>query len=254
MPNSACCAVACSPLESTQNVEESPNRGNLTTYHLAIQQKQRSGKGVPKRTPISVRAVKHRKYNFQVAVPPELNGGKRERKYFVLRKDAQSFASDLQVQKENFGTRLLQIPEALRQEALDCAGRLQPFQATLTEAIAFFIRHRDNTRKSCTFSELLEKLLQSKKTTGRCKRYLNDLRRIGGEFAREYGAQAVSEISPDDVENWAANDKHGPTTRNNRLRTLNASIDSPGFGCYRTRLRNPLLLDDRRRFMGEGLF
>lgn len=86
-----------------------------------------------------MRAVKHRKHNFQVAVPPELNGGKRERKYFVLRKDAQSFASDLQV-------------------------------------------------------------------------------------AQQHGTRAVSEISPDHVENWAANDKHSPTTRNNRLRTLSSAF------------------------------
>ena len=171
-----------------------------------------------------MRAVKHRKYNFQVAVPPELNGGKRERKYFILRKDAQSFASDLQVQKENFGTRLLQIPEVLRQETLDCAERLKPFGASLTEAVTFFIQHRYNAQKSCTFSELLEKLLLSKKSTGRSERYLNDLRRICGEFAREYGARAVSEISPDDVEHWATNDEHSPTTRNNRLRTLSSAF------------------------------
>lgn len=163
-----------------------------------------------------MRAVKHRKYNFQVAVPPELNGGKRERKYFMLRKEAQSFASDLQVQKENFGTRLLQIPEVLRQETLDCAERLKPFQSSLTEAVTFFIQHRHNAQKSCTFSELL----LSKKSMGRSERYLNDLRRICGEFAREYGARAVAEVSPDDVENWATNNEHSPTTRNNRLRVV----------------------------------
>ena len=130
---------------------------------------------MPKRTPISVRPVKHPKYKFQVTVPPELNGGSRTRKFFVSRKEAQAYAADLQVQKENFGTRLLQIPEPLRQEALDCAERLKPFQASPTEAVTFFIQHRRDATKSCTVSELLEKLLPAKKSTGRSERYLNDL-------------------------------------------------------------------------------
>ena len=83
---------------------------------------------MPKRTPICVRSITHPKYGFQVTVPPQLSGGgKRERKYFVTRKEAQSFAHDLQVQRDNFGTRLLQMPESLRREALDCAERLKTF-------------------------------------------------------------------------------------------------------------------------------
>ena len=179
---------------------------------------------MPKQTPILVRPTHHQNYCFVVAIPPELNGGKRERKFFVQRKHAQEFAADLKVRKENFGTRLLQMPAGLRQEALDCAERLKPFQASLTEAVTFFIQHRYHAQKSCTFSELLEKLLVTKKSTNRSARYLNDLRRIGGEFAQQHGARAVSEISPDGVENWAANDKHGPTTRNNRLRTLSSAF------------------------------
>ena len=137
---------------------------------------------MPKRTPISVRPIKHAKYKFQVTVPPELNGGSRTRKFFVVRKEAQAYAADLQVQKENFGTRLLQIPEPLRQEALACAERLQPFQATLTEAVTFFVQHRQNAQKSCTVAELVAKLLPAKKSAGRSERYLErptaDLRRL----------------------------------------------------------------------------
>ena len=131
---------------------------------------------MPKRTPICVRPVNQSKYKFQVTVPPELNGGNRTRKFFVARKEAQAYAADLQVQKENFGTRLLQIPEPLRYETLACAERLQPFQATLTEAVAFFVQHRQNAQKSCTVAELVVKLIPAKKSAGRSERYLRDLR------------------------------------------------------------------------------
>ena len=97
---------------------------------------------MPKRTPISVRQTRHPRYKFQVIVPPELNEGVQERKSFITRKEAQLFAPDLQVQKENFGTRLLQMPESLRQEALDWVEHLKDHKATLTEAVNFYVRHR----------------------------------------------------------------------------------------------------------------
>ena len=180
--------------------------------------------GVPKRTPICVRPIKQGKYRFQVPVPPELNGGKRERKFFVLRKEAQSFAADLQVQKDNFGTRLLQMPEPLRQEALNCVERLKPLQATLSEAVTFYIQHRHHAQKSRTVSELVGTVLAAKTAAGRAKRYLNDLRLICGDFGRSQGGRMASEITPEDVERWVANDSHSPTTRNNRLRTLSSAF------------------------------
>ena len=179
---------------------------------------------MPKRTPICVRAITHKKYKFQVTVPPQLSGGKRERKFFASRKEAQSFASDLQVQRDNFGTRLLQMSESLREEALDCAERLKSIQATLSEAVTFYLQHRQNALKSCTVSELVRKVLVAKASANRSKRYLNDLRLICGDFAGQHGQRMVSEISVDDVEAWVASDTRSATTRNNRLRTLSSAF------------------------------
>jgi integrase len=142
----------------------------------------------------------------------------------LTRKDAQSFASDLQVRKDNFGTRLLQIPEPLRQEALECADRLKPFGATLSQAVTFFVQHRNSVQQSCTVLALVSKVLSAKKQAERSERYLNDLRLICGDFARHSGTRVVSEISPEDVESWVAGRGHSPTTRNNRLRTLSSAF------------------------------
>ena len=165
-----------------------------------------------------------KKYKFQVTVPPHLSGGKRERKFFDSRKEAQAFASDLQVQRDNFGTRLLQMPESLREEALDCAERLKPLQATLSEAVTFYLQHRQNALKSCTVSELVRKVLVAKASANRSKRYLTDLRLICGDFASQHGERMVSEISVDDVEAWVTSDTRSATTRNNRLRTLSSAF------------------------------
>lgn len=179
---------------------------------------------MPKRTRICVRPTQRRKYKFEVVVPPEINEGTRERKFFVTRKEAQEFASDLQIRKENFGTRLLQMPEAVRQEALDCLEHLRPFGATLTQAVSFYVRHLRATQKSCTVAEMVEKLLPAKRLAGRSERYLRDLRMICGDFARHFGARWVTEITPEDVESWVAVERYSPTTRNNRLRTLSSAF------------------------------
>lgn len=179
---------------------------------------------MPKKTPISVRSISHQKYKFQVTVPPELNEGARGRKFFETRKEAQLFASDLQVRKENFGTRLLQMPESLRQETLHCSELLKPHEATLTQAVNFYVRHLRATKKSCKVSDLVEKFLPAKRLAGRSERYLRDLRMICGDFARYYGARWVTDITPEDVENWVAVDSYSPTTRNNRLRTLSSAF------------------------------
>ena len=133
-----------------------------------------------------------------------------ERKSFIARKEAQLF--------------LLQMPESLRQEALDCFEQLKDHKATLTQATNFYVRHLRATEKSCRVSDLIEKFLPAKKLAGRSKRYLRDLRMICGDFARTFGGRWVTEVTPEDVEGWVAVETYSPTTRNNRLRTLSSAF------------------------------
>ena len=157
-------------------------------------------------------------------MPPALNGGKRARKFFFTRKEAQQFADDLRVRKENFGTRMVQMPERLRHEALECAERLKSINATLSEATESFIQHKVAAGRSCTVADLIAKAIDAKKLAERSKRYLADLRLIGGDFAKLYREKFVSDITTEDVESWVAKRKHSPTTRNNRLRTLSSAF------------------------------
>ena len=90
--------------------------------------------------------------------------------------------------------------------------------------MAFYIRHRQNAAKSCTVSDFVTRVLKAKASANLSKRYLNDLRLICGDFARQHGERMVSEISADDVESWVASDVHSATTRNNRLRTLSSAF------------------------------
>lgn len=157
-------------------------------------------------------------------MPPALNGERRARKCFHTRKDAEQFASDLRARKENYGIRLAQVPERLRHEALECEERLKAINATLTEATVFFIQHREATRRSCTVADLIAKVIEAKKLAARSKRYLADVRLIGGDFAKHDLNKFVCDVIPTDVDNWVGERKLSPTTRNNRLRTLSLAF------------------------------
>ena len=122
---------------------------------------------MPKKTPVSVRPIRHRKYKFQVIVPPELNEGVRERKYFVTRQRSTIILRLTSwYERRTSAPDCFKCPNHFRQEALDCAGRLGEHKATLTEAVNFYIRHLRVTGKSCTVSELVEKFLPAKKLLG----------------------------------------------------------------------------------------
>ena len=179
---------------------------------------------MPEETPIRVRATTQEGYRFEVTGPSTLNGGNRLRKFFHARKEADAFAYDLRVRKENYGTRVAEVPERLRHEALECVERLKPFGATLSEATEFFIKHKTAAGRSCTVGDLITKVVEAKTGAERSQRYLADLRRIGKNFAEFCTDKFVSDVTPDDVERWVANRQHSATTRNNRLRTL-----SPAF-------------------------
>ena len=185
---------------------------------------------MPKDTPIRVRSTTQEGYRFEVTGPSVMNGGNRLRKFFHTRKEADAFAYDLRVRKENYGTRIAQIPERLRHEALECAEQLKPFAATLSEATEFFVKHKAAAGRSCKVADLIAKIVEVKTGAERSKRYLTDLRRIGDDFAKSCANKSVSEITPQDVEQWIANRRHSATTRNNRLRTL-----SPAFSYAVTR-------------------
>ena len=143
--------------------------------------------------------VNGRRY-FCVTVP-KLGGG-RKRRFFKERAHADTFMQLTKVQQANFGLAALSIPDALRVEAIECTNKLEPFGATLRDAVEFYLPHLAATKRSCTASALIDELIQAKEADGASTRYLADLRGRLKHFASVFGARSVASITAPQVDEW----------------------------------------------------
>src|SRR5678815_3931843 len=95
---------------------------------------------------ISKTSVNGRKY-YCVTIP-RLGGG-RKRRFFGQKSEAETFLQLQKVQQANFGLAALSIPDALRVEAVQCSELLQPYGASIRDAVHFYLPYLQASRRSC---------------------------------------------------------------------------------------------------------
>src|SRR5215831_4104864 len=78
------------------------------------------------------------KYRFKIA--GYYVGGKRVRKYFETREDAETFVEAEQIRRENLGKRATHIDGALAEDALRASDILKPTPYTLLDAARFVVQ------------------------------------------------------------------------------------------------------------------
>ena len=117
--------------------------------------------------------------------------------------------------------------EQQRAEYLECSEALKPFDATIRDAVNFYLPHLHATKRSCTAAELVDELLKIKESDGASERYLSDLRSRLTQFAQCFNGKPVAEITGPEVDQWlrSLSDKEtgkrlAATTRNNFRRVL----------------------------------
>jgi len=79
---------------------------------------------------LSVKRYKHSDKSRFVVDGLRING-KRVRRFFATRQEADTFAGQKQIQLENLGLRALEMPDGLRVMAIECAEKLKPSGKTL---------------------------------------------------------------------------------------------------------------------------
>src|SRR5215831_1126648 len=136
--------------------------------------------------------------------------GKRARSFFETKKAAQTFAQ-------------LKNNERLIGET-DDAKQLAKFGKTIADAIAFYLPHLQASNRTCTFRELVDELLPTKKKDGASAPYLTDLRCRLGQFADSFGNRLVSEIQAHEIDRWLRELNVSPVTRNNSRRVLRTAF------------------------------
>ncbi len=131
------------------------------------------------------------------------------------------------IEQENYGTAGLSFNDRQRAEYLECAESLQPFGATIRDAVNFYLPHLHATKRTCTAAEFVDELLKVKEADGASERYLSDLRSRLTQFSESFDGKPVAEITSPQIDEWlrSLSDKEtgkrlSPVTRNNFRRVL----------------------------------
>jgi len=92
---------------------------------------------------------------------------------------------------------------------------LAPHNATLTDAVKFYLRH-----VAATASKTVEKLLPDYLQTKANPQYRKDQEFSLRLFAKEFGARPVNAVEAPAIERWLRSNNWKPLTMRNRLRDL----------------------------------
>jgi integrase len=146
--------------------------------------------------------------------------GKRARKFYETKDQAEAFARLKNIELENFGREHAEFPESLRIMAQECAPPLKAFGKTIADATKFYLRYLEASERSCTVAELVDEILKAKKADGASARYVADLDYRLNHFASTFGEQKVSTITSAKIDDWLRALNLSPISRNNYRRVV----------------------------------
>jgi integrase len=184
-----------------------------------------------KTTKTRLSKVKINGHPFYCVTWPKLGKG-RNRQFFKNKSEAETILQQKVIEQANYGVAALAFNERQRAEYLECAEKLKPFNATIRDAVNFYLPHLRATNRSCTAKQLVEEIVNAKRADGASKRYLSDLRSRLKQFTASFDGKPVAEITTAEIDQWlrSLNDSEtgeplASTTRNNFRRVLNVAFN-----------------------------
>ena len=146
--------------------------------------------------------------------------GKRVRRFFEKKEEAETFVRQIQIQVENLGSRAVGIDPRLHFMAIDAHDKLAGYGKTIAEAAEFYAKHLESVNRSCTVDELVAGFLQDKELDGIRKTTMYNLRWRLERFQRKFGKRIVATITTRECRDWLRALGLGPISRVNYRRVL----------------------------------
>jgi integrase len=134
------------------------------------------------------------------------DGGSR--RFFPTKTDAEVFASQCRIRRNNEGT------AAFGNEDLARYGK------TVQDAISFYLAHLRQQEKSLPLSDAIAELVALKRGAGKSVRYTHDLGLRLGRLAKDHGSKSVALFDSKTLDAWLAGLAVAPGTRNTFRRDL----------------------------------
>jgi integrase len=146
--------------------------------------------------------------------------GKRIRKYFSTKEEAESYREQAKTIKSNHGIAALAMPEELRLEAMTCMMRLHEFGGTLTQATDYYLNRVRPTANNRRFAEVAADFIETKIRANRKVNYTDGLRWSFGVFSRSFGERTLRDLTSKEIEDWVWDMDYAPSTIRGYLRDL----------------------------------
>lgn len=128
--------------------------------------------------------------------------GERIREAFPTKRKAETRASQIRERVENEGRAAFSLALDIRTEAVRAVEKLSPHDATITEAVDYYVEHVLNYRSAPTVVEIVEKLLADAAANRRRERTIKDLHSRLSTFAKTYGTRRIAEITREELKEW----------------------------------------------------
>jgi integrase len=142
-------------------------------------------------------------------------GGKRQRKFFRTKDAAERALATIKTKLRKEGEKALLMPDAMRIEAIACCALLAPYNASLIDAVRFFVAHKDAAQRSCTVQATIDEYLKLQQRNQRSARHVDDLKYRLRTFKDSFGPKLMSALSVHELEEWLHGLGLSPKSTNN---------------------------------------
>jgi integrase len=184
-------------------------------------------------------SVHHVGFSYVVYWPSLDPGRPRNSRRFRTKKSAEKFVIDKEVEIANRGREAAALHDSVAKDAAWAVKELKPYNATLRDVVADYIRRRQSAEKSSLIDEAIDEFIDMKKAAGKSARYIGDLRYKLRNFADDHGGLLLSEITPMTLDQWLEGLGVSPVTRNGFRRVLTVFFEWGGKRGYCDREQNP---------------
>jgi integrase len=164
-----------------------------------------------------VKEYTHDRYKFLVRGKV---AGKWERRYFVTKGEAATYAQQQNTLLLNEGRNGIEFPAWLRLSAQRAYETLLPWGKTIEDALHFYVSYLEKAKKAAPLRSAIDELIKNRKEAGASRVYCNDIRLRLGRFSRDFTDGTTTEISTSDIDSWLAGLGVSPGTRNTYRRDL----------------------------------
>lgn len=141
-------------------------------------------------------------------------------------KAAEKWATEKASQVERGKHVILDVPNRLMEEILECLELLQPYGKRLPDVVREYVSRPELQIQPWTVSEAGTAFIASRRVSGKREYYLRGLERVFKLFGKEFGARLLDDISTEELEKWLEERKRPKK-----------SLSPVTFGYYRRYLR-----------------